>query len=219
MKKLVSILLIIVSALSMSVSAARLDVADFPDIYICGKEIEYTSCHPQYKDGELYIPVRETFETFGSKVVWHNKEKKITVKVRNVNIDFNAKSGDIVIDNKIDKGGIKIKDAVFMDVNYCYVKLDMLGEIFNIKRQFMQDDNKINIEDGMPLTVEIDGDKYSRTNKSTNNKKETGKLLGYTKNGLEIRKDTFKLFWIIPLWSKIYVQDLNERTYYLYSED
>ena len=106
-----------------------------------------------------------------------------------------------------------------MDVNYCYVKLDMLGEIFNIKRQFMQDDNKINIEDGMPLTVEIDGDKYSRTNKSTNNKKETGKLLGYTKNGLEIRKDTFKLFWIIPLWSKIYVQDLNERTYYLYSED
>lgn len=222
LKNITCILLIITCMVSniVQVSAAGLiDVDDLPDIYICGTKIEFNNQHPRYEGTDMYIPVRETFETIGAKVDWNQEKRQATVRLRNIDIVFDTSTGDITVDNKIDKDGIKIEDAVYVEVHSCYVKLDMLEHIFNIDKKFLGSENKININDGMPLSIDIGKKTYSKTNEFVENQKKAGKVIGYTINGLEIRKNTFKLFWIIPLWSKIYVQDLDERTYFLYTKD
>ena len=222
LKNITCILLIVACMVSniVQVSAAGLiDVDDLPDIYICGTKIEFNNQHPRYEGADMYIPVRETFETIGAKVDWVQEERKATVKLRNIDIVFDTNTGNIFVDNKLDKEGITIKNAVYTEIHSCYVKLDMLEHIFNIDKKFLGSENKININDGMPLSIDIGKKTYSKTNEFVESQKKAGKVIGYTINGLEIRKHTFKLLWIIPLWSKIYVQDLDEKTYFLYTKD
>ena len=222
MKKVVSLILctiLLLTSFTEVFATGLIDVDDLPDIYICGTKIEFNNQHPRYEGEDMYIPVRETFETIGAEVNWVQEERKATVKLRNIDIVFDTNTGNIFVDNKLDKDGITIKNAVYTEIHSCYVKLDMLGHIFNIDKKFLGSENKININDGMPLSIDIGKKTYSKTNEFVESQKKAGKVIGYTINGLEIRKNTFKLFWIIPLWSKIYVQDLDERTYFLYTKD
>lgn len=219
-------LAIMLSPFATVATAAKGNMGQFeiPEIYMNGEPVKFQSETPTYVDGELWVPVRELFEAFGSTVEWDNKKRQAFVTCRAVKIYFKTKTGDIEIyNNLLDDGTFsdeptKIKKATEVVGNYTMAKLESIGEIFQLDYNYTKEGG-INIRDREPLTVEIGGKSYGKTKDTVDISEQPGELVQYTVNGLEIRRKAKKFLWIFTIGYTVYVESIDGTKYLVYTKD
>lgn len=188
----------------------NIDGNTFPDIYVQNMKLEMKSTPVKYFNNELYVPAREVFEALGAEVVWNQDSCTTDIRFHSYSIKMDGNSH--TMSTYIDKNNTDDEGCVVYMGNYNYVKLSSLENILDINYDRLNTNNKISIRDYVPVSIEYKGKTYSKTD-SEPVELNSGKVVGYTKNGLKIVKVNRYILWIIPIGYKIYVQTLNEDEY------
>lgn len=200
-----------------NVSAANINGNTFPDIYVQDRIMEMTSTPIKYIDNELYIPAREVLEAMNANVVWNGDKCETQIKFHNYSIKLSGKSGSM--EYTLGDESKTVNNCVTYVGNYNYIKLKELEFMLDINYDKYETNNKISIRDYVPSSIEYKGKTFSKTESDSGVEYYApGKIVGYTKNGLEIRKKNKYILWIIPFGYKIYVQELNNEEYRLFTK-
>lgn len=202
---------------AVNVSAANINGNTFPEIYVQDRLLEMTSTPIKYIENELYVPAREVMEAVGANVVWDGDECETQIDFHNYNIQLSGKQGTLKY--TLGEESKTIQNCVIYVGNYNYIKLKELEFMLDIDYARYKTNNKISIRDYVPSSIEYKGKTFGKTDSDSGVEHSApGKIVGYTKNGLEIRKKNRYFLWIIPIGYRIYVQELNNEGYRLFTK-
>lgn len=194
----------------IGVQAKNINGNTFPDIYVQGTKMEMASTPIKYIDNELYVPAREVMEAVGADVQWNEDKCETEIKFHNYKITLSGSKGSMEYtlgneSNTVDKSVVYVG-------NYNYIKLNSMESMLDINYDEYGRSNKISIRDYVPSSIEYKKKSFGKTN-SEPVELSKGKTVGYTKNGLEIKRINRYFLWFIPIGYRIYVQTLDNYKY------
>ncbi|WDV44447.1 stalk domain-containing protein [Clostridiaceae bacterium M8S5] len=101
MKKTVSIVLLLVILTTMFLSSSFAGITDKMSIVVNGevREMKYGT-FPNKVNDIVYLPARDVFEIFNSKIVWNNKTKSVEVGLNNDKLELKIGSDEIKINSR-----------------------------------------------------------------------------------------------------------------------
>ena len=211
-KRLISSVIAVCVTLTAYCSAYALNLsgANYPDVYILDRIMNWTSTMPIYDESELYLPSRETMEALGSTVEWDNGS--VTISFHNIELKLDIQSQKLYCISPYET--TEIEDSVIQRGNFTYIRMSALQGIVDIVETDVEHGNKVSLRDYVPSEITYKNKTWSKGSSqsvSLDGKKTT--VVGMTVNGLEIHKLQKYILWIIPWGYEIYVQDTDNKQF------